>query len=290
MAIKASGQITIVDLSDSRQLSVYLTSNLPKTQILDQDSNTFSPNWTSNNLKITPNIFLNQTAIALGSTGLSVSFKRRDGSSAESSLTVGETVSGGVLTVNQNKLSASGSGLITYICYISYVDPQTDQTIYTQTDISFSLVKNATNARLAVISGEQVFKYNTAGALTGPSSISLNGEIQGVSEIHWKYKNSAGNFVDYPTTTDNTNITSSILVVKPSHSVFVNDVATIKLATEDTDIYDIISISKIYDGVKGIDGISGLSVIIGNESQIIVANNDGIVTKMNVEIPKLNEN
>lgn len=278
MAIKASGQITIVDLSDSRQLSVYLTSNLPKTQILDQDSNTFSPNWTSSNLKITPNIFLNQTAIALGSTGLSISYKRRDGSGAESSLATGESVSGGILTVNQNKLSASSSGLITYICYISYIDPQTEQTIYAQTDISFSLVKNATSARLAVISGEQVFKYNGSSNLVGPSSIALNGEIQGVTQIKWKYKNSSGNFVDYPTTTDNSSITSSILIVKPTHDIFVNNVATIKLTTEDTDIYDIISISKIYDGVKGNDGTSGLSIIIGNESQIIVANNDGKVS------------
>ena len=38
MAIKATGQITIVDLSDNRQLSVYLTANLPKTQILDQNT------------------------------------------------------------------------------------------------------------------------------------------------------------------------------------------------------------------------------------------------------------
>lgn len=274
MAIKASGQITIVDLSDSRQLSVYLTSNLPKTQILDQDSNTFSPNWTSNNLKITPNIFLNQTAIALGSTGLSVSFKRRDGSGAESSLAAGETVSGGILTVNQNKLSASSSGLITYICYISYIDPQTEQTIYAQTDISFSLVKNATSARLAVISGEQVFKYNGSSSLVGPSSIALNGEIQGVTQIKWKYKNSSGNFVDYPTTTDNASITSSVLIVKPTHDIFVNNVATIKLTTEDTDIYDIISISKLYDGAAGSAGAGGLSVVIGNESQILVANAD----------------
>lgn len=274
MAIKASGQITIVDLSDSRQLSVYLTSNLPKTQILDQDSKTFSPNWTSNNLKITPNIFLNQTKIALGSTGLSISYKRRDGSGAESSLDDGESISGGILTVNQNKLSDSSSGLITYICYISYIDPQTEQTIYTQTDISFSLVKNATSARLAIINGEQVFKYNKNGTLVGSTSIVLNGEIQGVNEIHWKYKNSSGNFVDYPPTSDNVNITSSVLVVKPSHEIFVNNVATIKLATEREDVYDIFSISKIYDGATGGTGAGGLSVIVGNESQILVAKAD----------------
>ena len=291
MAIKASGQITIVDLSDSRQLSVYLTSNLPKTQILDQDSSSYNPNWSTSNLKITPNIFLNQTPIALGSSGLTVSFKRRDGSSAEASLATGETVSGGVLTVNQNKLSSSASGLITYICYISYVDPQTDQTIYTQTDISFSLVKNASSAKLATISGEQIFKYDATSALVGPSSISLNGEVQGVSQIKWQYKNSSGTFVDYPTTADNANITSSILIVKPTHSVFVNNVATIKLSTENADVYDIISISKLYDGKAGqggATGAGGLSVIVGNESQILSATeatNHPIAAATTITIP-----
>ena len=274
MAIKASGQITIVDLSDSRQLSVYLTSNLPKTQILDQDTNAFNPNWTTTNLVVEPTIFLNQTAVQLNASGLTINYKRRDGSGAEASLTTGETVSGGKLTVNTNVLSASSSGLITYICYIQYIDPQTKQTVYAQADISYSLVKNASSARLATISGAQVFKYNGDKTLIGPDSISLTGEIQGVSTIRWQYKNSSGNFVDYPTTSDNANITSGTLNVKPSHGIFVDDVATIKLSTENTDVYDIISISKLYDGKAGTDGAAGaggLSVIIGNEAQSIIA-------------------
>lgn len=274
MAIKASGQITIVDLSDSRQLSVYLTSNLPKTQILDQDTNAFNPNWTTTNLVVEPTIFLNQTAVQLNASGLTINYKRRDGSGAETSLTTGETVSGGKLTVNTNVLSASSSGLITYICYIQYIDPQTNQTVYAQADISYSLVKNASSARLATISGAQVFKYNGDKTLIGPDSISLTGEIQGVSTIRWQYKNSSGNFVDYPTTSDNANITSGTLNVKPSHGIFVDDVATIKLSTENTDVYDIISISKLYDGKAGTDGAAGaggLSVIIGNEAQSIIA-------------------
>ena len=274
MAIKASGQITIVDLSDSRQLSVYLTSNLPKTQILDQDTNAFNPNWTTTNLVVEPTIFLNQTAVQLNASGLTINYKRRDGSGAEASLTTGETVSGGKLTVNTNVLSSSSSGLITYICYIQYIDPQTNQTVYAQADISYSLVKNASSARLATISGAQVFKYNGDKTLIGPDSISLTGEIQGVSTIRWQYKNSSGNFVDYPTTSDNANITSGTLNVKPSHGIFVDDVATIKLSTENADVYDIISISKLYDGKAGTDGAAGaggLSVIIGNEAQSIIA-------------------
>lgn len=141
MAIKASGQITIVDLTDSQQLSLYLTSNLPTTQILDQATDSFNPDWINTNLKITPNVFLNQKEILLTDENLSISYKRRDGSSAESSLVTGETINQGVLTVNKNNLK-EGTGLITYICYITYNNSKTNQTVKAQADITFSLVKN----------------------------------------------------------------------------------------------------------------------------------------------------
>lgn len=71
----------------------------------------------------------------------------------------------------------------------------------------------------------------------GASQSTLSALVQGVSISKWQYKNSSGSWADYPTTSDNSNITSGTLVVKPSHSVFVNNVAQIKLVTnqdEDT--------------------------------------------------------
>lgn len=43
MAIKATGQITLVDLSDSRQLSCYIACNVPKVQIYDPMQTHISP-------------------------------------------------------------------------------------------------------------------------------------------------------------------------------------------------------------------------------------------------------
>ena len=100
----------------------------------------------------------------------------------------------------------------------------------------------------------------------------------------WQYKNSSGNWADYPTTTDNTNITSGTLVVKPTHSVFNNNVAQIKLLTSDSNVYDTVSITKMYDGVKGdpggkgdpgTAGSGGLSVILGNENQTLACTSAG---------------
>ena len=183
--------------------------------------------------------------------------------------------------------------MITYICYISYYDTETKNTVNISADITYTLVKNAENARLAYVTSDTyVFKYNTSSTLVGASQATLTAQIQGVSISKWQYKNSSGAWADYPTTSDNSNITSGTLVVKPAHAVFVNNVAQIKLVTDDADVYDTVTITKIYDGAKGEQGASGsagtggLSVILGNEAQTIACSASGTVSaELNITIP-----
>ena len=298
MAVLTSSQQTFVDITDQRKLSAYITSNLPKTQVEDPNvlPHTYAPSWDSGNLKLTPVIFLDQTSVALGSTGLTITWKRKDGAGAESALASGESASGGILTVSENKLSAAVSGMLTYLCYISYYDAETKNTVNITSDITFTLVKNAENARLAYVTADTyVFKYNTSSTLVGASQATLTAQVQGVSISKWQYKNSADAWADYPTTTDNTSITGGTLVVKPSHAVFVDNVAQIRLVTDDADVYDTVTITKIYDGAKGDTGAAGdkgdtgtggLSVILGNESQTIACTNGGLVqSAVDVTIP-----
>lgn len=284
MAVLTSSQQTFVDITDQRKLSAYITSNLPKTQ--SEDPNTlpheYAPDWTSSNLVLTPVIFLDQTSVALSATGLTITWKRKDGTSAESSLAAGETATNGILTVNANKLSASDSGMITYICYISYYDSETKNTVNISSDITYTLVRNAENAKLAYVTADTyVFKYDTSSTLVGASQATLTAQVQGVTISKWQYKNSSGAWANYPTTSDNTSITGGTLVVKPTHSVFVNNVAQIKCVTSDSDVYDTITITKMYDGAKGADGgkgatgSGGLSVILGNENQAIACTSAG---------------
>ena len=237
--VLTSSQQTFVDITDQRKLSAYITSNLPKTQSEDPNvlPHTYAPSWASTHLVLTPVVFLDQTSIALGSSGLTITWKRKDGTSAETAVTSGESVSGGILTVSQNKLSASSSGMITYICYISYYDSETKNTVNISSDITFTLVRNAENAKLAYVTADTyVFKYDTSGALVGATQATLTGQVQGVTISKWQYKNSSGDWADYPTTSDNASITGGTLVVKPAHAVFVNNVAQIKLVTSDADV------------------------------------------------------
>ena len=217
--ILTSSQQTFVDITDQRKLSAYITSNLPKTQSEDPNvlPHTYAPSWATTNLVLTPVVFLDQTSIPLGSTGLTIQWKRKDGTAAETALTTGESVSGGILTVNQNKLAASTSGMITYICYISYYDSETHNTVNISADLTYTLVRNAENAKLAYITSDTyVFKYDSDSALVGATQATLTGQVQGVTITKWQYKNGSGNWADYPTTADNASITGGTLVVKPT--------------------------------------------------------------------------
>lgn len=286
MAIIATGSKTIIDLSDGKSLSVYLGSNQPRTQILDVNTNAYAPDWTTTagKLVITPVIYANQTAIALTNTALAITWKRKEGSSSESALTTGESVSGNILTVNTNKLSSITSGLLTYIAYVTYTDPDNGMAINATADITFAMVKTGQNAKSAWISGEQVFKYTAAGAVS-PTQITLSANLQNVSMGKWQYKNSSGTWTDYPTTSDNASITGTTLIVKPTHGIFVEEAATLRITTSDSNIGDTTSIYKVSDGAAGATGGTGAAAVVAfltNENITFAANSSGQVAATTV--------
>ena len=278
MAIIATGSKTIIDLSDGKSLSVYLGANQPRTQIHDVNASTYSPDWTTTagKLTVTPVVYANQTAIALSNTALTITWKRKDGSAAEAALISGETVSGKALTVNKNNLATATSKQLTYIAYVAYADPDTGLTINAMADITFALLTTGEDAKSAWISGEQVFKYTSAGAVS-PAQITLTANLQNVTMGKWQYKNSSGNWADYPTTSDNASITGTTLIVKPTHSVFVGQSATLRITTSDANVGDTTSIYKVQDGAPGGTGTDASVVFLTNENITFAGNKSGQV-------------
>ena len=278
MAIIATSSKTIIDLSDGKSLSVYLGANQPRTQINDVNANTYSPDWTTTagKLTITPVVYANQTAIALNNTALTITWKRKDGSAAEAALISGETVSGKALTVNKNNLATATSKQLTYIAYVAYADPDTGLTINAMADITFALLTTGEDAKSAWISGEQVFKYTSAGAVS-PAQITLTANLQNVTMGKWQYKNGSGNWTDYPTTSDNASITGTTLIVKPTHSVFVGQSATLRITTSDANVGDTTSIYKVQDGAPGGTGTDASVVFLTNENITFAGNKSGQV-------------
>ena len=281
MPIIATGSQTIVDLSDGKSLSAYLGANQPRTQIFDVNSETYSPDWstTAGKLVITPVVYANQTPIELTNSALSITWKRKDGSSSEAVLTAEETVSNNVLTVSANKIGSSG--LLTYLAYVTYTDADTRLPINAVAEISFAQVQTGQNAKNAWISGEQVFKYTAAGAVS-PAQISLTANLQNVTMNKWQYRNAEGVWTDYPTTSDNVSITGTTLVVKPTHAVFVENAATLRILTSDENIGDSTSVYKVQDGGTGAAGQNACIVFLSNENVTFAGDRNGQVAATTV--------
>ena len=281
MAIIATGQISIVDLTDGKSLSCYITSNLPKTQILDPNpGGVVNPNWSGTpKLILTPVVFANQTALALTAAGVTITWKRKEGADAEAVLTAGEAVADGVLTVSANKLTGVTSGLLTYLCYVTYTDPETGIPVNVVADITFSQIKTALNAQNVWISGEQIFKYDASSAVT-PAQITLTANAANVTISKWQYKNASDAWTDYPTTADNASITGGTLNVKPTHAVFVGDCATLRVLTSIDGVTDVMTLYKVRDGAAGASGSAGASApmaFLTNENITFAGNASGQV-------------
>lgn len=277
MAIaKSYGSITITDIVDVGRLSVYVTSNQPQTVIENPngDTPTYTPDWSKDNLVLTPIIYFNDKQLKLPLTGLTVTWKRKEGSNIESSLNIGESIENGILTVSKNFLNTIPSGLITYIVNVQYTDTLTNTTLETQAQMSFSLAKQGVEAKYCSIVGESTFLYNTNSTLVGANTITLTAKLTNVKISQWQYKKSDGSFVDM-TTTNNPSINeNTIKIFASENELFTNDIAVIKLVTDDPTVYDLHTITKIRDGAAG---NSSIAVVLSNEDHTLPCNSKGVV-------------
>lgn len=112
-----SGGVTFMDLTDSRKLDAYITSNLPTTQIYNQNTKTYTPDWSTTNLQLSADIYLDAKLITTNSN-TSITWYKKVGTQARTQVGTGAN-----LTINSNQLT-SNVGIITYICEAIYNDTQ----------------------------------------------------------------------------------------------------------------------------------------------------------------------
>lgn len=264
------GSITIVDITDIGEFSVYPTSNLPLAVIYNPDQDSYTPNWQTTNLTLTPTVYYAGKQLTLGSaSGLTVTWKRQEGTGAEANLATGETVTNGVLKVNKNKFTTT-STMISYIVTAKYMEPTSGQTLTAKGKITFALIKQASSIKSCSITGDTIFKYNTSQTLVGASSISLTATLNNVSMGSWQYQQANGTWATYPNST-----TDTTLVVNATDQVFSNDKVVIKLVTSDQNVYDLHTIVNLRDGAVGAGTVAA---VLTNEDQMIPCNSSGTPT------------
>ena len=277
--IQAYSSVSVVDLTDVGSINLYCTSNQPTSVIFDPNQTTYLPNWSSSPyLVITPIISYNGRSLSPTATGVTITYTRKEGSGTATALTVGETVSNGILTVSANKLSTVSSGLLTYICTVEYLDPNNGIPISTQASLTYTLISQANELREASIIGGSTFLYNSERVLQGDSTIVLTAKLSNVNINQWQYQQSDGTFAAYPITQNiNSAINNTTLNVSASESnIWLNNGknAVIKLTTSDPTVYDLHDIVKIYDGAAGDKNISA---VLTNDNCYVPSDANGTV-------------
>lgn len=281
MAIaKAYGSITIVDIGDLGTLSVYPESNQPTSIIYDPNTNggAYNPDWTSVNLQLTPIIYYGGTQIDASNAAISVVWKRKIGSGVENDISTsnGESMQNASkkLVVAKNVLS-SGNPIITYICTVTYTEPQTGTDLTAKGQISFSLISQPTTIKSCSIVGETVFLYGSDKSIKGAESIILEAKTSNCDVSNWQYKDASG---AWQTISGQTG--STLTINASDNTYFVKDVARIRLNTSESTVYDEHCIVKLYDGASG---ENVLGVTLSNEDMYVPCDANGVVLQGGLE-------
>lgn len=161
----ARGQISFIDLNDGRNISLYLTSNRPLTQLYDVDTKVYAPDYTENNLVITPNVFvsgltgnrINQAPVWTINDQQLSSFA--SGVSASSTYPYALTISTNALMPS---IVESATSFMTIQCSTNYYDSDTG--LSTPVTAQITITKQDTTGELihavAYANGSTVF-HNT---------------------------------------------------------------------------------------------------------------------------------
>lgn len=264
----AFGSITIIDVTDIGEFSVYPMSNLPLSVIYSPDQDTYTPSWSTNNLVLTPAVYYAGKSLTLGTSGLSISWQKMEGIASATMGSHEVTDSKGVLTVNENQFNENSS-IITYTVTATYIEPSSKTTLTAQGQISFSLVKMASEARNVTVNGNNIFKYNSSGSCDITSTTLVATVTDNLTVTDWEYSNNDGS-----SWTSFNNAKSSLTIAEGS-DIFSNDRVLVRVVAQDKRnvevfYYDYITVFKLRDGTA-----AGNNLALSNESQQIPCDSDG---------------
>lgn len=172
---KAQGQFTIIDYNDALTLTGYIGSNLAKTQMYNPDNGSYTPNWASTNLVLTPSLYVIGTTTDQITSASVTAVKWYQGTSTTAITSTGNYALSGakshILTVKANTMA--GVPGIDYRCEISYKDSSTGLSIKHVLSISFSRVVNGSGIvdLLVTTPKGNVFKNSEVTTLTAKAEL-----------------------------------------------------------------------------------------------------------------------
>lgn len=153
MAVITTTPLTILDLTDTRKLEAYITSNSPNVQIFDPNTTTYSPDWSVNNLVLTARAYLNSRDITDSAEFV---WYTKDGVGTETQIVPSDVrdVNNNVLTIKTNELLM---GISTYVCKVAY------QGLNGYNEITFVLTQSGLNGQSGEDAHDVIAEYSING-------------------------------------------------------------------------------------------------------------------------------
>lgn len=272
--ITSYGTITIVDLTDVGQYSVYPYANSSNTQIYSQENLSYSPNWTTETpLIITPVI----TYAGEDKTTESLVKWYEKGTDSNTLITtINEGTADKSLRITSNLTNVSYK---TYIVVANYTS-STGARVEARGEISFNKLIQTSSSKGVQITGTNVFKYQTGQANPTETSIILTptpqGEV-GFPTNAWEYWNGT----DWVTisgvgglTEDNS--THTLTVQHTSAAFNGGDIAKFKVTVNA--LYNSETRTDVFTITKLRDGAAGGSLVrmdLSNDDQMVPLNSSG---------------
>lgn len=146
MAIVASGQLTIVDLNDTKQLIMYIGASQSKI-IVSTDNDLYIPDYSEHNQTLTPQLFVGGTSEDIANKSKSIKwFYKLNGignpveiTGNEPEYEIGSSLPH-PLTIRSNILLNNNS--VTYICEIEYQEDSNSLLTKTKSEIEIVKISN----------------------------------------------------------------------------------------------------------------------------------------------------
>lgn len=171
MAIVSSGQMTISDLNDAKQLVMYIGASQSRT-VLFNGATTYTPLYSSTNQVLTPQLFVAGTTTDVAGSATSTKwYYQINGTGSITEITstgTDYTLTGTnfkTLTLKTNLLTVNQS--ITYICEMTYTDVATGFIMTAKSEIEIVKITNGVDSITAVLNNDtHVFPADLNGTVS----------------------------------------------------------------------------------------------------------------------------
>lgn len=179
MDIIATGQISIIDYDDAVTLSGFISSNHPKTQQHNPDTDTYIPDWSSTNLILVASLFKMGSPSDIINSSQVHNVEWFDAANPTTKIETGGAyeVNNERLTIRQNILQGKSS--VDFICEVTYADAGTGLTLLHKMSISLSKVENGGSVTSAVawMPNGNIFKNKKVSTLIAEADLWRGGNV-----------------------------------------------------------------------------------------------------------------